>query len=67
LLLRLLPLRLPPLLLLLLLLLLQPHPEEDLVELQFHQALYWAAVTLTTVGYGACRYSALSSHMLPCC
>jgi hypothetical protein len=41
-------------LLLLLLLLLQPSPEEDIEALQFHQALYWAAVTLTTVGYGRC-------------
>jgi hypothetical protein len=39
--------------LLLLLLLLQPTPEDEIVTLQFHQALYWAAVTLTTVGYGA--------------
>jgi hypothetical protein len=36
----------------LLLPLLQPNQDIEIEALQFHQALYWAAVTLTTVGYG---------------
>jgi hypothetical protein len=34
--------------------LLQPNQDVEIEALQFHQALYWAAVTLTTVGYGRC-------------
>lgn len=26
----------------------------------FHEALYWAAVTLTTVGYGESSYAAIT-------